>query len=220
MTSDGPQSPPPSPFTSFPRPLSGQETEYSLNNLLPNAEQVSVKEKFILPYKSAFAVPLDLEPNIDKVWSLLSKRDASLQQLMSDCLSYRDGNSNASAPNINADGNNKNNNYRILILPSSSLNTPASVTLWYFDQGVDTRTILRGFYHACIIRSFLETCPNYLDGLVRSSLHLQIDKLLEWSASCVQDTFSQLATRALQDGWDLDHTHLSEGENGRIEIEI
>ncbi|KAJ3119191.1 hypothetical protein HK098_005688 [Nowakowskiella sp. JEL0407] len=155
--------------------------------LMPSPENLAPHERFVLPYRSEFKTSLNIEPPIEKVLGhlTLEEVDSFLQPVQKE-------------------------NYRILIASknyvSSSWGNKSGrngrcVNLW-FTENSTSRDLVKGFYHACILRELL-------------TLGEENGGYLELSNKIVDRSFDDVWEIMKEKGWDVAHSHIA-ARNARI----
>ncbi|KAJ3215426.1 hypothetical protein HDU67_000410 [Dinochytrium kinnereticum] len=132
-------------------------------NAMPCPKAIGEKEAFVMPFRSAFRVPLDVEPPID--WALGQMDVQSAETFLEGTLQ--------------SEGQDRARNYRIFV--SFPLGTPR-VSLWFLE-GSTPEDHIRGFYHACVMRNLLEMKGNSASANVTEMaarlVDLSFDSILE-----------------------------------------
>lgn len=175
---------------------------------LPTPESISAQEHFIYKYRSVFSIPLALEPSLHRRLTAMSTPSAWQSFL--------------SGATLGSGGDKEQ--YRVLIAPSKAsvaswkrflpfLSAPTSpigthVCCWYTEQA-KSADILKGFYHACVVRVLCEA-RNDMTEEERTSVVSEAYRIVEKSSENLMEELPR-------GGWDISHTHLGD-RNARIAL--
>ncbi|KAJ1547914.1 hypothetical protein HK096_009160 [Nowakowskiella sp. JEL0078] len=161
--------------------------------LIPSPEDIAPFEKFVLPFKSCYQVPLFLDPKLEPV----------LEKLIPDQISE-----------FLVPGDADADEYRILAVPGSWMQSKKCkgskniVCVWYTDKAT-SKDVLKGFYHSCILRSKLVN---------EDSVTFELSKnLVDETKKIVDRDFEEIWSISVDKAWDLNHLHIS-SNGSRIRI--
>ncbi|RKO92823.1 vitamin B6 photo-protection and homoeostasis-domain-containing protein [Blyttiomyces helicus] len=176
---------------------------------IPTPEAVSKRERFMLPYRSLFAVPICLEPPLAPRLAGLSADRAR---------AFIDGPVHAGE------------RYRVMLaddlaLPKSRFSFPShrffspptalpspvhhpTLCLWFLESACTT-DVLRAFHHANLARALIE------DGGRTTATHGDRERVLLEARRLAHDSFEEFAEGLRKGGWDMEHAHLQD-RNARI----
>ncbi|KAJ3159331.1 hypothetical protein HK101_001105 [Irineochytrium annulatum] len=159
---------------------------------IPTPEEIGKLEGFVMPYRSVFAVRLDVEPP-------LAASDLDAVGGPSDAMAFAEG--------LNGGRYVGGEGYRIVAVPSTD---EMRLCLWFLD-GSTPSDHLKGFYHACCIRSIIEEERDMKDsgaGLLEGDVLKRATDVFLASSGIVLEGMEEK-------GWMLEHTHLADG-NARL----
>ncbi|CAG8538924.1 8063_t:CDS:2 [Diversispora eburnea] len=221
---------------SEPPPLDLQQQQPIINkfkNLIATPRNISTREIFVKKYLSPFKIPLTIEPDLDN-YIILKELQQKQENL------YKNKNNYYYEINLynclkqigflcpeeyyifthtTTNNNNiANTNTTINTHPfshisennSSQQNKKHHVAIW-FSQNAKSKDIIKGFYHACVIRYILEHEKSLVNSLSKDSNSQNYDdnlniirKTHEW----VNNSFDIFLNELVEKRWDIEHHFL------------
>ncbi|KAI8817291.1 vitamin B6 photo-protection and homoeostasis-domain-containing protein [Fimicolochytrium jonesii] len=204
------------------------------SRILPTPQQISPTEHFIYAYRSVFPVPLALEPSLKRRLDVFTTHQ-QWERFLSGETTFGRSRTAASEAQIPSE------NYRLLIAPGPASRARSYIprilhSLWKPNEnGTGTRTtkegipdvhvccwytehataedILKGFYHACVVRALVaqEPQPRDVDTIQG------YDGVVVEAYQFVEETFEDFMASLKGAGWDVGFTHLGD-RNARLRI--
>ncbi|KAJ3187827.1 hypothetical protein HDU85_006220 [Gaertneriomyces sp. JEL0708] len=191
-------------------PHATAQQQYLKHISVPSPAEVSSREQFIFRYRSVFAVPIALEPSLPR--RLESIQQHTWNQFVTGEI-FGPGRSTE--------------RYRLLMIPAGKMDTSDSwktvlaprkvphdphVCCW-FTVDATTEDILKGFYHACILRALLEQASKSDPELTEE----RAVRYIQATYNIAGSTFDEVVQALRRSGWFIDHTHLGD-RNARLRI--
>ncbi|CAG8471382.1 9967_t:CDS:2 [Racocetra fulgida] len=166
-----------------------------IKNLIPTPKNISSREIFVGYYHSLFNIPLVIEPALHHYTS---------QEYTNNLLT-----------SLTHKGFIHSEEYFILHAPNRSLGNKQHVVLW-FSQNAKSKDMIKGFYHACVIRYLLEGYDLFKLDKDYNDFIFNIMKIShEW----VEDSFEVFLKVLVKKNWEIEHTFLTDKNDHRISID-
>lgn len=172
--------------------------EKNIRAAVPTPEEVSNREVFATPYRSPFSIPIAMEPAVRAYMSDPVARMRLAKEL-------ENGSGYFLVPVVTRDAKSG--------FPNPLETTPTRAThvaLW-FAEGAAPRDVLKGFYHAAMVRREMEGRVGEGEGCV--------DEVTERTKRMVEKTFEELENEMEKKGWEMDCAFLTDGDTGRLVVE-
>jgi hypothetical protein len=171
--------------------------EFSMDNKVLTPEEISQRESFVGRYISPFDIPLAVEP--------------SLHNYSSPMYAAKLGDALTHANFIHKE--------KYFILPCiGNLTTTrrkynAHVALWFTDNA-NTRDLIKGFYHACVLRHLW-----WKSEIMQKMNDEQYCYLINYTHGWVNVTFDNFLGELNRKGWDTECIFFVEKDDNRLIIE-
>ncbi|RIA99302.1 vitamin B6 photo-protection and homoeostasis-domain-containing protein [Glomus cerebriforme] len=183
-------------------------------NLIPSPKEISSEETFVGRYHSPFYVPLEIEPALYHYASKKHAHDLHVALKQKGFL-HPEEYFILHVPTHHLFGNLRKRRHSVRHHPHRHLllDNRQHLSLW-FSQKADTRDMIKGFCHACVIRYVLE----YADPSMTEDRE-QVLNIVRDTHTFVEDVFENFINTLMSKEWEIGHLFFIEKDDGRLFVE-